>query len=66
MNTSSASGSCMEEVKDYNALEALEKTEGREVLVLYSRLVHRVIQGKWEAVGRVDEKGNVTYRRCKP
>ena len=45
----------MEKVKDYNDLEALEKTEGREVLVLYSGLVHRMIQGKWEAVGKVDK-----------
>jgi len=45
----------MEKVKDYNDFEALEKIEGREVLVLYSRLIHRVIQGKWEAVGKVDK-----------
>ena len=40
----------MEKVGDYNELERLEKVEGREVLVLYSNLIYRVIQGKWEVV----------------
>lgn len=42
----------MEMVEDYNELERLEKIEGREVLVLYSNLIYRVIQGKWEVVGK--------------
>ena len=42
----------MEKVEDYNDLERLEKTEDREVLVLYSNLIYRVIQGKWEVVGK--------------
>ncbi len=53
----------MEKVKDYNELESLKKIEGMEVIVLYSNLVYRVIQGKWEVVGKVDARGNVIYRR---
>ena len=48
----------MEEVKDYNALEALEKIEGREVLVIYSGLIHRVVGGKWKVIGRKAEGGD--------
>ena len=48
----------MEKVEDYNALEALEKIEGREVLVLYSNLIHRVVNGAWKVTGREAEGGN--------
>ncbi len=53
----------MEKVKGYNELERLEKTEGREVLVLYSRLIYQVVEGKWEVVGKVNSKGKPTYIR---
>lgn len=42
----------MEEIEDYNALEELERTEGREVLVLYTNLIYRLAHG--ELVGRLD------------
>mgnify|MGYP001614510577 FL=1 len=53
----------MEKVKDYNELDRLEKIEGREVLVLFSNLIHRVIGGQWQAVGKVTRDGEVVYRR---
>lgn len=53
----------METVEDYNELNTLEKTEGREVLVLYANLIHRVIDGEWEVVGKVDSEGHVKYLR---
>lgn len=39
-------------VQDYNELEALEKIEGREVLVLYTKFIYRVIRGEWQVVGQ--------------
>lgn len=53
----------MEKVRDYNDLDRLEKIEGKEVLVLFSNLIHRMIDGKWEAVGKVTQDGKVVYRR---
>ncbi len=53
----------MEKVEDYNKLERLKKIEGREVVVLYSNLIYRVIQDKWEVVGKADDEGNIKYRR---
>jgi len=53
----------MEKVMDYNELDRLEKIEGREVLVLFSNLIHRVIDGQWQAVGKVTRDGEVVYRR---
>ena len=53
----------MEKVKDYNRLAQLEKIEDREVLVLYSRLIYQMIDGKWEVVGNVNSKGKPTYIR---
>ncbi|MEK7756967.1 MAG: hypothetical protein AAB385_07120 [Planctomycetota bacterium] len=53
----------MEKVADYNELDRLEKIEGREVLVLFSNLIHRVIGGQWQAVGKVTQDGEVVYRR---
>lgn len=50
MSIPSVGENSMEKVEDYNELERLEKIEGREVLVLYSNLIYRVIQGKWEVV----------------
>lgn len=48
----------MGKVEDYNALEALEKTEGREVLVIYSGLIHRIVNGEWKVIGRKAEGGD--------
>ncbi|MFH1619233.1 MAG: hypothetical protein ABIG11_04945 [bacterium] len=42
----------MEEVEDYIKLERLPKTEGQEVLVRYSGLIHRMRDGNWVVVGR--------------
>ena len=53
----------MEKVKDYNEFDRLEKIEGMEVLVLFSNLIHRVIGGQWQAVGKVTQDGVVVYRR---
>ena len=53
----------MEKIEDYNALAQLEKIEGREILVLYSRLIYQIIDGKWEVVGKVNSKGKPTYIR---
>lgn len=53
----------MEKIEDYNELNKLQKGEGREVLVLYSDLIHRVIDGEWKVVGKVDSDGNVIYLR---
>ena len=53
----------MKIVKDYNEMDALEKLEGRKVLVLYSNLIHQVVNGQWSAVGKVDKDGNIIYRR---
>jgi len=53
----------MKIVKDYNEMDALEKFEGRKVIVLYSNLIHQVVNGQWSAVGKVDKDGNITYRR---
>mgnify|MGYP003394427583 CR=1 FL=1 len=50
-------------VADYNELDRLEKTEGREVLVRFSNLIHQVISGQWQAVGKVTQDGEVVYRR---
>ena len=47
----------IEKVGDYNELDALKKIEGREVLVLYSNLLYRVVSGEWTVVGKV------VYRR---
>lgn len=41
-------------VRDYNELEILEKIEGREVIVLYTKFIYRVIQGEWQVVGQVN------------
>ena len=53
----------MEKVEDYNKLVRLEKNEGREVLVRYSKLIYQVIDGKWEVIGKVNSKGKATYIR---
>ncbi len=53
----------MEKVEDYNELDRLEKIEGKEVLVLFSNLIHRVIDGKWQAVGKKTQDGKIVYRR---
>lgn len=53
----------MEKVRDYNELDRLAKIDGREVLVLFSNLIHRVIDGQWQAVGKVSQDGEVVYRR---
>lgn len=53
----------MEKIEDYNKLNTLKKTEGREVHVLYSDLIHRVIDGEWQVIGKVDSEGNVKYLR---
>jgi hypothetical protein len=48
-------------VKDYNDLDKLELIEGRKVIVLYSRLIHQVINGQWSVVGRLDKDGRIIY-----
>ncbi len=53
----------MEIVEDYNELDRLGKTEGREVLVRFANLIHRVIDGRWEVVGKLTKEGKVVYRR---
>lgn len=53
----------MERIEDYNELNKLQKGEGREVLVLFSDLVHRVVEGEWKVVGKVDLEGKVKYLR---
>lgn len=52
----------MDKVEDYNALERLDLVEGREVLVLYSDLIYRVVGGGWKLVGKVTSEGRVVYR----
>lgn len=44
-------------------MNKLQKTAGREVLVLYANLVHRVVDGEWKVVGKMDSEGNVIYLR---
>jgi hypothetical protein len=41
-------------VQDYNELEKLKKIEGREVIVLYTKFIYRVIQGEWQVVGQIN------------
>ena len=41
-------------VQDYNELESLEKIEGREVVVLYTKFIYRVIHGEWRVVGQIE------------
>lgn len=53
----------MDEIEDYNELNKIKKTEGREVLVLYANLIHCVVDGEWKVVGKVDEEGTVKYLR---
>lgn len=60
-NTLCAKRKSMEKIEDYNALQRLEKTEGREVLVLYSKLIYCVVNGEWKVIGRVDRKGRADY-----
>lgn len=43
-------------VRDYNELERLEKFEGREVVVLYTKFIYRFIHGEWQVVGRIDDE----------
>lgn len=43
----------IEKVEDYNELDVLERIEGREVVVLYSNLLYRVISGKWTVIGKL-------------
>jgi hypothetical protein len=47
----------IEKVADYNELDTLERVEDREVLVLYSNLLYRVVLGQWRVIGKV------VYRR---
>ena len=51
----------MKIVKDYNEMDELEKFEGRKVLVLYSNLIHQVVNGQWSAVGKLDKDGRIIY-----
>lgn len=51
----------MEKVEDYNTLQRLEKIEGREVLVFYSKLIYCVVDGEWKVIGKVDGKGRADY-----
>lgn len=48
-------------VKDYNELDGLDQFEGRKALVLYSRLIHKVVNCRWEAVGKLDKDGRIIY-----
>lgn len=51
----------MKIVKDYNEMDSLEKIEGRKVIVLYSNLIHQVVNGQWSAVGKLDKDGRIIY-----
>lgn len=51
---SNGSGKHRPIVQDYNELEALEKIEGREVVVLYTKFIYRIIRGEWQVVGQID------------
>jgi len=51
----------MKIVKDYNEMDSLEKIEGRKVTVLYSNLIHQVVNGQWSAVSKLDKEGRIIY-----
>ncbi len=52
----------IEKVEDYNELDTLRKIPGREVAVLYARLIYRVIDGQWKMVGRLTSENTAVYR----
>lgn len=52
-------------IKDYNELDKMEPIEGGKVLVMYSDLIHQFIDGRWEAIGRLDKNGRVICEEAK-